>query len=94
MIWYFHFWFKDKSRLFDEKDEFQLESNEWELFSENKITGGVRNHDVCLIKTPKNVNGAFFDLSTQFDQIPCLAESFSLEEVSWIKKLNENEIND
>ena len=66
---------------------FQLTSKEWEIYAKNKTIQRALNHDVCLIKTPTDKN-ITFDLSLRFDQIPCLDESFSLETVEIIWKLN------
>ena len=72
---------KDKSRLSMEVDQFQLKSSIMQIYDKFETIDGVPNFDVCLIKTESDENGIQFDLSAQFDHIPCFSKMLNLEEV-------------
>ena len=72
---------KDKSRLSMEVDQFQLESSIMKIYDKFETIDGVPKFDVCLIKTETDENGIHFDLSEQFDRIPCFPKMLNLTEV-------------
>ena len=76
---------KDKSRRNIGVDEFQLTSKKFIIYPEYDDKEGAKTHDICLIQTPENEFGIFEDLSSKFESIPCLPETFDLEKVK--KKL-------
>ena len=86
---------KDKSRRNIGVDEFQLTSKKFIIHPEYGAEEGVGTHDICLIQTPEYEFGIFEDLSSKFESIPCLPETFDLEKVkknytnfltSWTRK--------
>ena len=72
---------KDKSRLIMDVDQFQLKSSIMKIYDEFETINGIPNFDVCLIKTETDKNGIHFDLSAQFDHIPCFPKVLNLTEV-------------
>ena len=72
---------KDKSRRNIEVDEFRLTSKKFIIHPEYTAKEGAETHDICLIQTPENVFGIIEDLSSKFESIPCLPETFDLEKV-------------
>ena len=72
---------KDKSRRNIGVDEFQLTSKKFIIHPEYGAEEGVGTHDICLIQTPEYEFGIFEDLSSKFESIPCLPETFDLEKV-------------
>ena len=72
---------KDKSRRNIGIDEFQLTSKKFIIHPEYGKIEDTKTHDICLIQTPENEFGIFEDLSPKFESLPCLPETFDLEEV-------------
>ena len=72
---------KDKSRRNIGIDEFQLTSKKFIIHPEYGKIEDTKTHDICLIQTPENEFGIFEDLSPKFESLPCLLETFDLEEV-------------
>ena len=64
-----------------EVDQFQLKSTIMQIYDKFETIDGIPNFDVCLIKTETDENGIHFDLSAQFDRIPCFPKVFNLNEV-------------
>ena len=55
-----------------------------------KYNSGAKNFDICLIKTPTDEYGIHYDLSSNFEFIPCLPGQINLEEVMINLMLNNN----
>ena len=72
---------KDKSRLSMDVDQFQLKSSIMKIYDKFETIDGIPKFDVCLIKTETDENGIHFDLSEQFDRIPCFPKMLNLTEV-------------
>ena len=72
---------QDKSRRNNEVDQFQIKSRNFVIYPEYGAIEGAQMHDICLIQTPNNEFGIFEDLSSKFESIPCLPETFDLEKV-------------
>ena len=79
---------KDKSRRNIGVDEFQLTSKKFIIHPEYGAEEGVGTHDICLIQTPEYEFGIFEDLSSKFESIPCLPETFDLEKVKKIIQIS------
>ena len=78
------FYGKDKSSRNLEAEQFQLKSNEFYIHPE--YNSSAQNFDVCLIKT-SGVDEIHYDLSKNFEAIPCLPKKMDLEKVENISHL-------
>lgn len=72
---------KDKSRRNSDEEEFQFSSRLFFIHPEYDETGDAQNFDICLIKSPVDVNGIRRDLSLNFETIPCLPDALNLKKV-------------
>ena len=70
---------KDKSRRNLEANQFQMSSQLFYIHP--KYDFGAKNFDICLIKTPTDEFGIHYDLSSNFEFIPCLPDVINLQEV-------------
>ena len=58
-----------------------MTSKKFIIHPEYSAKEGAERHDICLIQTHENEFGLFEDLSSKFESIPCLPETFDLEKV-------------
>lgn len=73
---------KDKSRRNIDVEQFELKSRNFFVYPEyDRKVDGAQNFDICLIKTSADEFNVHYDLSQNFEMIPCLPEKLDLREV-------------
>ena len=64
-------------------EQFQLKSRSFFIHPEYKKIKDAHNFDVCLIKTPLDEHQINYDLSSNFQSIPCIPNHIDLQKV-WV----------
>ena len=72
-------------------EQFQLKSKSFFIHPEYKTIKDAHNFDVCLIQTSLNEHHITYDLSSNFQSMPCIPDHIDLQKVFiWSFQLIQN----